>query len=171
MTRTVWIGVGMLALLAMVAGWWGSKAKKPVSDMTFQNDLVRAIGSAQEIRLTEHSSPHDWGRKLSREHVYRTKVLSPESRAKLAGMLAAMDPAPQEAIAACVPLYHHTIEFTGSDEQPVLICFGCGQIKWREMAAPGAAFQVLGDFLESEGFERSRDWNALAEAAEKEGTQ
>jgi hypothetical protein len=167
------MGMGLLALLAVLGGSGCSNVQKPAADPTFQNDLVRQLGAAKSVRITEQSSPYDRGGRVSREHLYREKILTPESKARLMAKLSAMDPALPQSAAACIQLNHHRIEFPGTNVPPVEICFHCSQLDWAGTKGrhPAAIFRVLGDFLESEGFERSRDWDKLAEEAEKKAAR
>jgi hypothetical protein len=79
-----------------------------------------------------------------------------------------LDPAPQTAFPACVPVVHHTIRFFKAHQliSTMDICFHCGQFSWDGTKAdePQALYSGLYAVVTHIGMHPERDWEALAKS-------
>ena len=134
--------------------------------------LVSEIDSADRIVVTEHSFDYDaydmenQRSLLDQPVIYATKELSQEQVAAFRSSLSALDPATQDAFAACIFEPHHTVTFyrSGQPQSAMRICFECAQVEWgaTSITPPWSLYGGLREFVSSIGLQPDRDWRALA---------
>lgn len=145
----------------------------PSEGREFRDALLAAIDQADQIVVTEHSSPWDaFDAELNRslieqEFEYARVSLSSEQETRFRDIVAQVDPATQNWASACIPAFHHTVRFyqAGILKSTLQICFECSQVRWdgiKGVTPPGAIYQSLEQAITSVGLNPKRKWSALA---------
>lgn len=181
----MWKHLPICLLAAGLAACSGKAAPDATSSLAFAREaiadtegqryiqaLVSAIDSADRIVVTEHSFDYDaydvesQRSLLDQPVVYATKELSQEQVAAFRSSLSALDPATQDAFAACIFEPHHTVTFyrSGQPQSDMRICFECAQVEWEatSVAPPWSLYGGLREFVSSIGLQPDRDWRELA---------
>lgn len=167
--------VVLAALLAASPGAQGREECDwgcPNDGLEYRDALAAAIGRADRIVVTEHSSPWDGLNKESRatlaerELVYETVELSKAQREAFQRTIQKLDPKTDNGESACIPLWHHTVRFyeNGHLASTMKICFVCGHLDWDgiKVTRPRAIFDGLREVISDLGLHPKREWHVLA---------
>ncbi len=139
----------------------------------FQRALLTAIDQAIRVVVREHSDPMDFyagGETLPDvpEKTYVKVELTAIQKQRFASLLRTMSPVTQDAFPACIPEYHHTIEFIDKARRArkLKVCFRCGQLEFDGVQAspPASIYTTLSIFTQTIGMTPKRDWEKLSRA-------
>ena len=152
----------------------------PATDPAFNDGkkyiaaLVEELRLADRIVITEHSNQYDLPDPakmvslMPKDVVYATITLRDEQKRAFVRLLEGLDPATQNAFAACIFEPHHTISFYRGNavKSELAVCFACSDIRWpgAEASPPWSMYGGLKQFIGSLGMHLSQDWAAAARA-------
>ena len=139
----------------------------------YKAELVKTIQRSDSVVVTEHSFQYDLydqeahASLIPDQVVYSKRALTPEQRSELLSVTRELNPTTQNEFSMCIFEPHHALLFYANDKllSTMEICFKCKQVEWdgSKLTPPGALYAGLGAFLQSIGFEPTKDWTALAE--------
>lgn len=133
-------------------------------------DLMRAVDTADQITVTQHSYRYDaYDSKEAesyRQVTYAVKELSPRQRKHLSGIVGALPAGIPDAAPACIFNPHHTFRFfeQGKLTSKLQVCFECPQVRWdgsdKELVT--ALHGELRAYVAWIGMHPDANWHALA---------
>jgi hypothetical protein len=145
----------------------------PEDGRNYRDSLLAAIDRADQIVVTEHSSPWDafdiktHRSRIEGEYEYGRVTLTDAQKAEFRETIGAVSVATQSWASACIPEFHHTVRFFegGALKSTLQICFQCSQVEWdaiQGVSPPGAIYDTLEKAISSVGLNPKRDWKRLA---------
>ena len=139
----------------------------------FKAKLVESIEDAERIEIIEHSCARDYssiagidiGNTPTVE--YKRVALTEDQQEHFLSVFKGMSGARKNKLSTCIFEPHHSIEFHFSDgtKSLIQICFKCDRTIWEDLGLlePRKFQATFADFIAPLGFQRERDWKALAQ--------
>ncbi|WP_256642995.1 hypothetical protein [Stenotrophomonas sp. 9(2022)] len=135
------------------------------------DDLARVARDADRIVVVEHSYRYDTNEGINSdtpraERRYRDMVLANADKQPFLATLEGIDPYVSMWTAACIFEPHHRFEFYKGNKRThtLEVCFQCNRLEWdgAKHPVPQAFYAGLAPFIQSQGMQPERDWQALA---------
>ena len=139
----------------------------------FKAKLLESIEDAERIELVEHSCARDFSSLTgididnSPNLEYKRVTLTKDLQTEFLNVFKEMSGARKNKLSTCLFEPHHSIEFHFSDgtKSLIQICFKCDRTIWEDIGLlePRKFQATFADFIAPLGFQRERDWKALAQ--------
>ncbi|MDA7881869.1 hypothetical protein N9A94_06150 [Akkermansiaceae bacterium] len=168
--------LGILSFVFVNWGWVFVDRELAAEAKQFKSDLLEALNNASRVEIVEHSWHWEFGEsdKLPSELPYieyKRMRLSEGQQNEFRKIFSGMSRKPRTDFLPCAFEPHHTIEiYDHEGEQKVVkICFQCGDTSWGEETTitPDLFQSTFWKFIKQHGFQRERDWYALAQERKK----
>ena len=138
----------------------------------FKAKLLESIEDAERIEIIEHSCARDYasitGIDINNTPTveYKRIALAKDQQEHFLSIIKEMSGARKNKLSTCIFEPHHSIEFHFSDgtKSLIQICFKCDRTIWEDIGLlePRKFLATFADFVAPLGFQRERDWKALA---------